>query len=119
MKRQIMNGTLHKGTMAETTVLSKGFEKSGLKGNKIGGQNVQSTGTTAGFKIERSSSYVIKPSFVTQTNKLVSRFLVSSSYLSPSQCYSCTKEQIKSILMDNFTSIYEEKSVLFLSEVLS
>ena len=48
-------------------------------------------------------------SSVTQTNKLVSPILESSSHLSPSQRYSYTKKQIKSTLNDNRTSFYVEK----------
>ena len=67
------------------------------------------------YKIKHSSSFAKKLSSVTQTNKLVSPILESSSHLSHSQQYSYAKKQIKSTLNDNFTSFYEEKSVLFLS----
>ena len=46
---------------------------------------------------------------VTQTNKLVSPILESSSHLSPSLRYSYTKKQILSSLNNKLTSCYAEK----------
>ena len=61
------------------------------------------------YKIKLSSSYAKKLSSVTQTNKLVSPILKSSSHLSPSQRYSYAKIQIKYTLNDTLTSFYEGK----------
>ena len=62
-----------------------------------------------GYKIKLSPFYAKKNSSVTQTNKLVSPILESSSHLSPLQRYSYAKKQNQSTLNDNLTSVYEEK----------
>ena len=62
------------------------------------------------YKIKQSSSFAKKLSSVTQTNKLVSPILESSSHLSPSELYSYAKKQVQFTLNDNLTSFYEEKN---------